>query len=360
MRSFRGGCWCGLLSVVLAWGCAAGTASAASAPEATPVTQSVPNPFIRNRADPHVFREPNGHYVFTATVPEYDRIILRQADSIGGLASAPEKVIWRHHDRGEMANHVWAPEIHRIDGRWVVYFTAGSSDDPWKVRLYALENASDDPMHGQWVEKGRIFTDFDSFSLDATTFELHGQRYLVWTQRPLQPKDAGTSIYIAKMSDAYHIVGPQVGLSAPVLPWERMVYNVNEAPAALVHGDHVFITYSASATDDNYCMGLLSTRVDADLLDPRAWTKSQQPVFKTSERNHQYGPGHNAFVLAEDGQTTLMFYHARDSKQLDGGPLHDPNRHTRVIRLGWTADGMPIFGEPPADGTVSLLAPPAP
>jgi GH43 family beta-xylosidase len=28
-----------------------------------------------------------------------------------------------------MAVHIWAPEIHFIDGKWYIYFTAGRSDD---------------------------------------------------------------------------------------------------------------------------------------------------------------------------------------------------------------------------------------
>lgn len=45
------------------------------------------------------------------------------------------------------------------------------------------------------------------------------------------------------------------------------------------HG-RVLISYSASATDDNYCMGLLHTDEDADMLDPR-----RMPVFgSTAER----------------------------------------------------------------------------
>jgi hypothetical protein len=41
---------------------------------------------------------------------------------------------------------------------------------------------------------------------------------------------------------------------------------VNEGPAVLFHGDRLFISYSASATDENYCMGLLWIDVNADPL----------------------------------------------------------------------------------------------
>ena len=49
--------------------------------------------------------------------------------------------------------------------------------------MYVLFNASDNPTEGEWVEEGQIQTLRDDFALDATTFELEGQRYLVWAER---------------------------------------------------------------------------------------------------------------------------------------------------------------------------------
>jgi mannan endo-1,4-beta-mannosidase len=42
------------------------------------------------------------------------------------------------------------------------------------------------------------------------------------------------------------------------------------------------------------------------------------------------------------------------SWRIDGEPLHDPNRHTRVQPLHWNADGTPHFGVPVADGPVRI------
>ena len=240
------------------------------------------NPLIRQRADPQVYRDVLGQYYATGTVPEYDRIVLRRAKTLAGLATAEEKVLWRRHESGAMAAHIWAPEIHQIGGKWYVYFTAGRSDDIWAIRLYVLENVSADPFTGNWVEKGQLKTAFESFTLDATTFEHRGQRYLVWAQRPLEPKGAGTDLYIARMNTPWSIEGPQVSISSPTLDWETRGFKVNEAPAVIVRNGRVFITYSASATDANYCMGLLSAPVDAELVSAASWTKSAVPVFTTS------------------------------------------------------------------------------
>ncbi|MBE0344465.1 alpha-N-arabinofuranosidase, partial [Paenibacillus sp. 28ISP30-2] len=109
------------------------------------------------------------------------------------------------------------------------------------------------------------------------------------------------------------------------------------------------ISYSASATDYNYCMGLLTADENADLLDPKSWTKSPQPVFCTNEETGQFGPGHNSFTVGADGNDVIV-YHARNYKEITGDPLYDPNRHTRVQPLNWNEDGTPDFGIPVPDG----------
>ncbi|TDC93516.1 hypothetical protein E1161_10945 [Saccharopolyspora aridisoli] len=68
--------------------------------------------------------------------------------------------------------------------------------------------------------------------------------------------------------------------------------------------------------------------------DPAAGTKSPEPVFATSEANSQYGPGHNSSTAGEDG-TDLLVYHARQYREIEGDPLLDPNRHTRVQAFHW-------------------------
>jgi len=306
------------------------------------------NPLVPQRADPQVTLQPDGWYYYTATVPEYDRIEIRRARTLDDLGKAEASVVWRKHARGEMGAHIWAPEMHRIDGKWFIYFTAAPADRIWEIRLYVLENASLDPFKGEWVERGQLKTGWESFSLDATTFAHRGRRYLVWTQRA-PDGSKGTNIYIAQMDSPLSIAGPATLLTRPEYAWEKVKYDVNEAPAVLVKNGRVFLTYSASATDANYAMGMLRARDDADLLDAASWTKSPQPVFTSSDANRQWGPGHNSFTTTPDGKTDVLVYHARNYRDIVGDPLRDPNRHTRAQVIHWRADGMPDFGVPVAD-----------
>ncbi|WP_160685795.1 glycoside hydrolase family 43 protein [Clostridium sp. C2-6-12] len=306
------------------------------------------NPIVFQRADPWVYKHTDGYYYFTASVPEYDRIELRRATSIQQLGSVKPETIWRKHEKGEMGAHIWAPEIHFINNKWYIYFAAGDVEDIWRIRIYVLENSSQNPLEGLWVEKGQVKTNWESFSLDATTFEHKDKRYLVWAQNDPKFKN-NSSLFIALMENPWTITGEQVMISRPDLEWEKVGEIVNEGPAVIKRNGKIFISYSASATDHNYCMGLLSAPETSDLLDPNSWSKSPKPIFETSIENSQYGPGHNCFTVSEDGAYDVLIYHARNYKELMGHPLTDPNRHARAQRLNWNEDGTPNFGIPEED-----------
>jgi len=303
-------------------------------------------PLIAQRADPFITRPTAGMYYFTGSVPEYDRLIVRGAPTIAGLSTAAESVIWRRPASGRMGGHIWAPELHRIDGRWYIYFAAGDADDVFRIRMYVLESARADPRDpAGWVLRGQIATEWDSFSLDATTFTHRGRRYLVWAQS--EPEIAvNSSLYIAEMSNPWTLRTKPTRIATPTRSWEIQGYRVNEGPAVLIRNGRIFMTFSASATDARYCMGLLTADANADLLRNASWVKNPQPVFTTNEQTGQYGPGHNSFTVGADGVTDVLVYHARDYRDITGDPLYDPNRHTRVQKLTWNPDGTPSFGVP--------------
>ncbi|EKX69354.1 alpha-arabinofuranosidase [Streptomyces ipomoeae] len=344
---------CRLLTAVLAALAliTTGTPAHAAAPASPAVTFT--NPIAEKRADPHIFKHTDGYYYFTATVPEYDRIVMRRATTLQGLSTAPETTIWTKHSSGVMGAHIWAPEVHFIDGKWYVYFAAGATNDIWAIRMYVLETSAANPLTGTWTEKGQIKTTWETFSLDATTFVVNGTRYLSWAQRN-PAENNNTSIFIAKMLNPWTISGTPAEISQPTLSWETIGYKVNEGPAVIQKNGKVFLTYSASATDSNYCLGMLTASATADLLNPASWTKSQQPVFKTNASTSQYGPGHNSFTVSEDGKSDILVYHDRNYKDISGDPLNDPNRRTRYQKVYWNADGTPNFGIPVADGVTPV------
>lgn len=228
-----------------------------------------PNPFITQRADPFILRHGAGYY-FIASVPEYDRLELRHASTLAGLREAPAVTVWRKPDQGEYSELIWAPELHHINGQWVIYFAAAPSreikEGLFQHRMYALVCDNADPLTGYWQPCRRVETQFDSFALDATHFVHQGKNWYLWAQK--DPAIPGNSnLYLAELLNPWTLKGTPVMLSRPEYEWECAGFSVNEGPAAIRHGNRLFVTYSASATDENYCLGMLSIDVQADPRD---------------------------------------------------------------------------------------------
>lgn len=305
--------------------------------------QKYRSPLVYQRADPFVCYH-EGKYYFTASIPQYDCIELRCADTLNGLAFANGKIIWKKHFKGELSAHIWAPEIHFINGSWYIYFTGCSSSDVWSIRPYALV-CNGDPMQDMWYEAGRVLVGHESFSLDMTSFIFRGKQYVAWAQTIEQYR--GSEIFIASMKSPTELESKPVLLTSPEYPWEQQGFKVNEGPAFLHRNGKVFMTYSASDTGWRYCMGMIWADENSDLLDPRSWHKLPGPVFTTSFENGQFGPGHNCFTT--DGDKDVLIYHCRNYQHIDGDPLYDPNRHAHAKLIEYDEDGFPVFGEPVPD-----------
>ncbi len=301
-------------------------------------------PFIEQRADPYIIQM-DGWYYFTASVPEFDRIILRKARTLAELPDAVEKVVWSRHAEGPLSCNIWAPELHFVDGKWYIYFAAarGGADESgvYDHRIYALENENPDPMSGSFKEAGRIDTGWESFSLDSTTVQYGGKRYFIWAQRDFAIP-GNSNLYIAEMKNALELKLPAVRLSIPEYDWECRGFLVNEGPSCLLHGGRLYLTYSASATDERYAMGLLTLKEGGDPLKAEDWRKSPLPVMVTEETNGLYGPGHNSFTVDEEGKSILVF-HARPYPGFKGDALSDPNRHCFLRPVRYDAGDCPVF-----------------
>lgn len=304
-------------------------------------------PWILQRADPYVYRHTDGWYYFTASVPAYDGICLRRARSLAELPQAEEKEIWHKHEEGPMSIHIWAPELHYLQGKWYIYYAGGDKDDVWEIRPYVLECADADPINGTWTELGKMQRapedefSFEAFSLDGTVFENKGNYYYVWAEKVGVGKQI-SNLYIAQMENPHQLKTVQVLLTTPDYDWERIGFWVNEGPAVIKHDGRLFLTYSASETGEHYCLGMLSADMDSDLLDPLSWKKERYPVLQTDASRNIYGPGHNSFTKDEEGGD-IMVYHLRTESKIEGNPLYNPNRHACLMKVRWNQEGRPVF-----------------
>ena len=280
------------------------------------------SPLAPQRADPYLYKY-QGKYYFTATCPLYDRIELSCADTVNGIATAPARTVGTKHADGALSSHIWAPEIHFIMGKWVIYFAAGHTPDVWDIRPYALICKGNDPMKDDWGDAVPMepadgdpypFTDF---SLDMTVFENKGKWYAIWAQKfgCARAEKPISDLLIAELETPTKLKTVFVRLTSPDYDWERDGgFWVNEGPAALHCAEtkgKIYVTYSGSATGACYCMGMLCADENADLIDPRSWSKERWPVLKTDEELKVYGPGHNCFVRGDEDEV-LVGLHFRD------------------------------------------------
>ncbi|SFR94859.1 Beta-xylosidase, GH43 family [Dyella sp. OK004] len=294
-----------------------------------PLLPSGPDPWVTQR---------DGTYYYTHTLG--DRIALWKTTDMQRLGEAPSVVVWRPPAQGANSASVWAPELHFLDGKWYLYYTAADKahNDDTHRHVFVLENASPDPTTGEWIDKGMLKTAHTG--IDGTVFEHGEHRYFVYSAYV----DDHSDLIIVPMTNPWTLGEKQVDIAAPTYTWEMQGgRKILEAPEFLAGpGGKVFLTYSASACwSDHYALGLLTADGKADLTDPASWKKSPGPVFASSPRNSIYAPGHNGFFKTADGRDWII-YHA------NGGPdwKCTPRRAPRIQPFHWDAKGMPVFGEP--------------
>lgn len=312
------------------------------------------NPLLPSGADPWCIYK-DGYYYYTNSTGS--NITLWKTKSIAELKTAEKKVIFHPPATGPYSKELWAPEIHFLQGKWYIYFAADSGKNIGH-RLWVLENASADPLQGEWVMKGKLTTPGDKWSIDGSLFEHKNQLYVIWSGWE-GDVNGQQNIYIATMSNPWTVAGERAKLSSPELPWETIgelhnaddppVVKVNEGPEVLVHGNKLFLIYSASGCwTDFYALGMLNTTADKDLMDPASWKKSPEPVFKQSKENGVYAPGHNSFFKSPDGKEDYILYHANANPGEGCGNFRSP----RAQLFTWNKDGSPEFGVPVKEGTM--------
>lgn len=305
------------------------------------------NPLLPSGADPYSFYK-DGYYYYTHTAQ--NKLMLWKTKNLANLKTAESKTIWTPPQGTMYSKELWAPEIHFIQGKWYMYFAADDGDNNHH-RMYVLENASVDPMKGEWIFKGKVADPSDKWAIDGDVFEHRGQLYMIWSGWE-GDKNGQQNIYIAKMKNAWTIEGNRSKISGSDFDWEKHGnlndpnlphVNVNEGPQILKHGDKLFIIYSASGCwTDFYALGMLTADVNADLLNPNSWKKSAEPVFKQSPENGVFAPGHNSFFKSPDGKEDWILYHANSKSGQGCGGFRSP----RAQKFTWNANGTPNFGLP--------------
>ncbi|MCJ1326520.1 hypothetical protein MMC10_003184 [Thelotrema lepadinum] len=264
---------------------------------------------------------------------------------------------------------IWAPEMHQIDNKWYIIFTATpDSDNPppqstmycpfdcpaINHRMFVLENNATDPFEGNFTMKGMLDT-FDQFAIDGTYFQHSTGLYHVYSCWEEMYSAWPSNLCITKMSNPWTVssnfTDRQI-ISTPSEPWEKTPYgrqqnyrlSSNEGPEQLTNPstNQTFLTYSAARSDNrNYCLGLLAL-TGSDPMNPQDWSKHTAGcIFYQNPLEGAYGVGHASFTTSPDGKESWIVYHG----------MEDPTngwsaRSIRTQRFGWNEDGSPRFPRP--------------
>jgi GH43 family beta-xylosidase len=284
-------------------------------------------------ADPWVFRH-HGHYYFCQS--RGGGIMVARSDRLEEIGRGRWVRVWTP-PAGLPARELWAPELHRLRGKWYIYVAADDGENR-NHRMIVLEGTTPDPQ-SPFVSKGRLAATTDRWAIDGTVLEMPGDRlYFVWSGWE-GTRNVAQNLYIARMSDPWTIAGERVCISRPEFDWEKHGEPlINEGPEVLRHGQRLFLIYSASGSwGDDYCLGRLDW-TGGDPLRPESWVKHPRPVFARTP--DVFGPGHCSFTTSPDGREDWIVYHAARRK----GSGWD--RNVRIQPFRWNRDGTPDFGRP--------------
>lgn len=310
------------------------------------------NPIIRSQAagDPWVIRHA-GAYYFTATLDENAGLWVWKSATLTGLDSGEKVQVWAAPAAGAMSAQIWAPELHFLQGRWYLYFTASDGTDAHH-RHYVLEAETGDPQ-GLYKAPVRVDPSLESYAIDGSVLQLpNGQLYWMYCAQGvwIAPMDSPTSV---RPERACFIEGSEDWERAWLLSgatWGQADSYWIEAPQALYHAGRVFVAYSAGHTAAEYYLGLMEL-TGQDPLDPAAWIKHPGPLFGPYEGpdGAVYAPGHNCFTTSPDGQEDWLVYHGKERYAGDFA-----GRLVRAQRFGWAEDGLPELGRPLPSGVPQL------
>ncbi len=302
-------------------------------------------PIAWHRADPCIGRW-GGKYYFIATNDRdgNNSLYIREADSIPALVTAQEIKLLDTTMYPHMKGLLWAPEFHEIKGELYIFHAATPNGFPnERCHVMKLRHGGNPMVASDW-EMSRLVVKADGsplytlgITLDMTEFEIDGHYYVIWSQRRYNPCDYGAWLYLAEIDpdEPWRLITEPVAISKPDYGWANNVTFVDEGPYPLFTEKKLIVTYSAAMVDETYVVAMLSAEYGSDLHDPKSWTKINYPLMSSATVRGEFGTGHNAYVIDDEGDVWNT-YHGRPG-------VHMP-RSSGIRRVHFDIDGDPVLG----------------
>ncbi|KAK7224165.1 hypothetical protein V2G26_012168 [Clonostachys chloroleuca] len=318
------------------------------------------NPVRKGAADPAmVWADGNYHLTYTSDT----HIQITKSPTIGGLNKGETKTVWTDSDTTRNL-HIWAPEMHRINGIWIIFYSSRGAKDEEGFRTRFLRGCNGpNPSDCTYTFGGDLVapegqrggpSKNNAHSIDGSYLKIPGKgEYHVLS---MIDEKGLESIGIATLDTSKWKVGGWNVICRPDQPWEqfdgdgagskalRTGKGLVEGPYALYHGKDIWLSYSGSdCSAPQYALGLLHYN-GGDPLKASSWEKTW-PVL--SSANGHYGTGHNSFFSSPDGTEIWNLFHATSNPKGHCGV----NRYTMAQKVTFDAQNNPIFGEPLSNET---------
>lgn len=274
-----------------------------------------------------------GNGVFYLTFTLANRIEIWESPLMEDFFNPRKTVVWHPPKDSPWSAHIWAPELHSINGVWYIYATAAppGKGNPGHRTIVLRSNHQDPMEQSAWEFLGPVKGMPEQFSIDATVFKVNPQDqdlYICWSGWPPgDNSDTQQNLYIAQMLSPEEVVPaetlPPACIATADQPWERFdggKRGINEGPTWLDLPDGSFtgIVFSGHASfTSEYKLGLLRlVSRNADPLNPKSWEKRPTPLLVNDKSMPgPYAPGHSSFLLNPDPSDNRVFciYHATEN-----------------------------------------------
>ena len=147
-----------------------------------------------NAGDPYMTRY-NDYYLFTFST-NTNITLKRSRNLTDNWDFAETKVVFNPDAASALpfSTDLWAPEIHNINNKWYIIFSATyDADNPLPLldamcpfscpainhRMFVLESSGSDPWESNYTMKSELNT-FDQFAIDGTYFQYQGELYHIY------------------------------------------------------------------------------------------------------------------------------------------------------------------------------------
>ncbi|GAA2243598.1 family 43 glycosylhydrolase [Herbiconiux moechotypicola] len=313
---------------------------------ATPTTVATLPLVPGTGADPDIHTYNGKYYMLYNGDHSGAEVRMRVAASLSGLADGADISVWSPPpSMPDICCRVgWGGYLFPYGGHWYIYMQ-GDNGNQAQSRSFVVESATNDPL-STYSFKAYIPGVVNNNGYAAGPALVGSQLYMFQTY--------GERIWAAKASDPWTLTTGWTEINAPASSgWECAGGRCfNEGSNILVRGTKVYNIFSAGGYEDpNYCVGMMTATLGADLTLPGSWTESPGCVISRNDAVGSYGPGSMTWFKSPDGTQDWVAYHVKTTTAttFDGN-----DRRLMAKQVTWSGD-TPVFGSPQAVGSTIAL-----